>query len=66
MRLLELFAQLLGRAMLSVMAGDILYLYYAGGWVEPIKLVLYLELVLLYFTVLAGIVWTIYHALNWR
>jgi hypothetical protein len=40
----------------SVMAADLLYLYYAGGWQEPIAIVRIAELILLYGFVPLGIV----------
>lgn len=40
---------------MSVLAGDLLYLYYAGGWYDPIPLIEKAEVVLLYILVIAGI-----------
>jgi len=46
-----------GRAMIGFiitwLSIDILYLYYAGGWIEPIRIILISELVMLY--ALAGL-----------
>jgi len=44
---MSLFIQLMARAMLGVLAGDILYLYYAGGWTD-ITIIRYTELVILW------------------
>ncbi|KKM75490.1 hypothetical protein LCGC14_1389840 [marine sediment metagenome] len=41
--------------LLVVLPLDILYLYYAGGWVEPIKVILYVDLVMLYCIPIYGI-----------
>ncbi len=57
-----IFMKFFGRAMvgimLSILAGDILYLYYAGGWIEPIQVILISELVMLYGLVAVGIFMT--------
>ncbi len=41
---------------LSVLAADILYLYYAGGWQEPIAIIRIAELAFLYACIPGGIV----------
>ncbi len=41
--------------LMVVLPLDILYLYYAGGWVEPIKVILYVEIVMLYSIPVYGI-----------
>ena len=41
--------------LLTVLAGDLLYLYYAGGWQEPIKVIEIAELVLLYLMIPLGV-----------
>ena len=42
-------------AIITVLSGDILYLYYAGAWVEPIRFIEISELVMLYSFVVLGI-----------
>ena len=44
---------------LSVLAGDLLYLYYSGVWHDPIKLIEITEVVLLYILCAWGVVWMI-------
>ena len=41
---------------LSVLAGDLLYLYYSGGWYDPIKFIEMAEVVFLYIFVVLGLV----------
>lgn len=55
----KLFIGMSGRAMLSALSLDLLYLYFSGGWCEPNRVVLYSELVLLSLFSIAGIVWSI-------
>jgi len=38
---------------------DILYLYFAGGWYEPIKVILWAELIMLFAIPIFGI-WRVY------
>jgi len=40
---------------LSVLAGDLLYLYFIDSWYDPIKLIKYSEVVLLFVFVVLGI-----------
>lgn len=40
--------------MVCVLSGDLLYLYYAGGWVEPNQIILISELISLYVLVVGG------------
>ncbi len=42
--------------LMVVFASDILYLYFAGGWIEPNKSILYTELIILPLTIILGIV----------
>lgn len=39
---------------LSVLSGDLLYLYYNGGWVEPVKWIEVSEVIILWVLVFAG------------
>ena len=39
---------------LSVLAADLLYLYYAGGWYDPFLFIEELEVAILYFFVVLG------------
>jgi hypothetical protein len=41
---------------LSVLSGDLLYLYFAGGWYDPSKLIEYSEVVLLFILAVVGII----------
>ena len=41
---------------LSVLAGDLLYLHYAGAWYDPIRWIEILEVILLYILFVWGIV----------
>jgi len=49
-------------AVLVVLPIDLLYLYYAGGWIEPNQLILNAELTILYLIPLYGL-WL---AIRWR
>lgn len=40
--------------LIVVLSADLLYLYFAGAWYEPIRLLRVLELVLLFFAVAFG------------
>ena len=54
---------------LVVLAVDLLYLYYAGAWYDPIKIIEVTEVVLLYVIAILGIgyfVWRSYRALSFR
>ena len=44
---------------LSVLAGDLLYLYYAGIWYDPVRWILLTEVILLYIFFVWGIVWAV-------
>jgi len=48
MRIREHITEILTDACLLVFPLDILYLYYAGAWCEPVAFILYTELVVLY------------------
>ena len=41
--------------LLVVLSGDILYLYYAGGWTDPNQVILVTEITLLYVFIISGI-----------
>lgn len=58
MRLVKLGINLFEDTMLVVLAGDLLYLYYAGAWTDPIAAVLISELVFLWGFIALG-VWRI-------
>jgi len=45
--------------LLSVLAGDLLYLYYAGAWIEPIVLIEVTEIIVLYILFFWGLYYTI-------
>ena len=47
--------RLVAYAMLSILATDVLYLYYAGGWREPITGIRIAELCMLYALIPLGI-----------
>ena len=47
---------------LSVMCGDLLYLYFAGSWYDPIKLIEYTEVILLFLIGLFGLYWFVISA----
>lgn len=64
MEYLSLWLGGVSRLMLTVLAGDLLYLYYIGSWYDPIKLIEISEVVLLYICVIGGIVWTIKYLKN--
>ena len=44
----RLFAKIFLRLVPAVLSGDLLYLYYAGAWIEPIRFIEIAELVMLY------------------
>ena len=46
--------------LLFVCAGDLLYLYYMGGWHEPIKVILYSEIGCLFGMLIFSIYGTYY------
>lgn len=47
-----------GRLLLTALSADLLYLYYAGAWTDPIPLILVLEVALLWLLVVVGLLWT--------
>ena len=51
----EYLMQLWLSLLLVVLSGDVLYLYYAGGWVEPTQVILVTEITLLYVFIISGI-----------
>jgi len=66
-KLLERLLQVEGRKMknilegglgllITALSGDLLYLYYGGGWIEPITWVRYSEIIMLYGFCLMGII----------
>jgi len=57
--MIKLFADLLADLLLVVLAGDLLYLYFAGGWYDPYRIIEVAELVLLSLIVLWGF-WRFY------
>jgi len=48
MRIINLVVGLVMRLIPSVLAADILHLYYTGGWYEPVKWIETTEIFLLY------------------
>ena len=57
----------LARLILLVLAADLLYLYYAGAWHDPIIFIEITEVVLLYTACVVSVVWTIhYFARQWK
>jgi len=52
--------RLLRYFILSVLSGDLLYLYYNGGWVEPVKWIEVSEVIILWVLVFAGSVGLVY------
>ena len=57
----KLFVNLLEDMFLIVLAGDLLYLYYAGGWYDPFYWIELTEVVLLYLMVAFGLVRLYFH-----
>jgi len=51
-----MFRNLVYGLLISGLSGDILYLYYAGGWIEPIKWIEAIELVMLYCFLISGLI----------
>jgi hypothetical protein len=58
---LKFAGNLLGRLIILALAGDILYLYYAGSWYDPIKAIEIIEVVLIYCLAVGSIVWAIFY-----
>ena len=56
---IRLVTTALARLLPVILAGDLLYLYYAGGWQDPIKLIEGLEVSLLWVFVLVYTAWTV-------
>lgn len=52
----RLAINLLEDMLLIVLAGDLLYLYYAGAWYDPVRWIELTEVVLLYLIVAFGLV----------
>ncbi|MBA7663111.1 hypothetical protein ES703_71150 [subsurface metagenome] len=46
--------------LITALSGDLLYLYYNGGWVEPIKWIEVSEVIILWALVFAGSVGLVY------
>jgi len=57
----KLFVNLLEDMFLIVLAGDLLYLYYAGGWYDPFYWIELTEVVLLSLMVAFGLVRLYFH-----
>lgn len=55
------FVSMLGDVFLVVLAGDLLYLYYAGAWYDPVRWVEVSEVVLLYLLVVFALVRLYFH-----
>lgn len=54
-RLLDKTVIMLLSVAVAVLSGDLLYLYYAHSWNDPIKLIEYSEVVILWVFVIGGI-----------
>jgi len=52
---MKFFLRLMSRLIITVLAGDLIYLYFAGGWYDPIKAIEVTELIILSSLVIAGI-----------
>jgi hypothetical protein len=59
-------ARLVVRLLLTILAGDLLYLYYAGSWYDPIRAIEIAEVILLYVFIVTGLVLTHREALKCR
>ena len=59
-KLLWLGVRMFVRLLLVVLAGDLLYLYYAGGWYDPTVWIEVTELVFLYAVVIGSVAWTVW------
>ena len=57
--MMMLITKLLTGSFLSVLAADLLYLYYIGAWYDPIKWIAIAEVVILYILVVWGIAWMV-------
>lgn len=55
------FVNMLGDAFLVVLAGDLLYLYYARAWQDPVRWIEVSEIVFLYLLVVFGLVRLYFH-----
>ena len=53
--MIHLFFDLFVTALVVILSADLLYLYYAGGWYDPIKVIEWAEVTLLYFFTMAGL-----------
>ena len=61
MKYLKLLIGGFTRLLITVLSGDILYLYYSKAWYDPIILIEYTEVALLWLCAVSGIVWTVYY-----
>lgn len=52
--LIDTALSLLMPVLLVVLAADLLYLYYAGGWYDPIRIIEITEVLLLYVIILVA------------
>jgi hypothetical protein len=52
---MKFFLRLMSRLIITVLAGDLIYLYFAGGWYDPIKAIEVTELIILSGLVISGI-----------
>lgn len=56
MKILKMFLKIITPIMASVLSGDLIYLYYAGGWYDPNRTIEVIELIMLYIFFITGIV----------
>ena len=54
-RIAEVALSLMPYIMIIVLAGDLLYLYYAGAWTDPNRFILIQEIIALYALILFGL-----------
>ena len=47
----QIIIEIITDVLLIGMAGDLLYLYFTGGWREPTRVILFSELAILFFAV---------------
>ncbi len=57
---IHLIRRLLPPVLLAVLAADLLYLYFVGGWYDPNKFIEYSEVTLLFILVILSISYFIY------
>jgi len=60
----RLAIQALLRLSVSALSIDLLYLYYAGGWCEPIAVIRITELIILFSLSIIGLVWAASHIIK--